>query len=100
MIAIADAMNTVEYVPLTIPISIVNANPSSASPPNRNSAEGVVVSSGRMTHDRDEMQDRIACVNQAFVIDFQCLSRSAINSARCRSSPPSRMLRSSGSARK
>jgi hypothetical protein len=37
--------------------------------------------------------------SQAFVIDFLCLSRSAINSARCRSSLPSRMLRSSGSAR-
>ena len=33
------------------------------------------------------------------VIDFQCLSRSAISSARCRSSLPSRMLMSSGSAR-
>jgi hypothetical protein len=37
---------------------------------------------------------------QAFVIDFQCFSRSAINSARCRSSRPSRMVMSSGSARK
>src|SRR3989442_15312533 len=37
--------------------------------------------------------------SQAFVIDFQCLSRSAINAARCRSSPPSKMLMSSGSAR-
>jgi len=45
--------------------------------------------------------DRPASVrsSQAFVIDFQCLSRCAINSARCRSSPPSRMLMSSGSAR-
>ncbi|SRR5712692_6773330 len=38
--------------------------------------------------------------SQAFEIDFQCLSRSAINSARFRSSRPSRMLMSSGSARK
>ena len=37
--------------------------------------------------------------DQAFAIDFQCLSRSAISCARCRSSRPSRMLRSSGSAR-
>ena len=36
---------------------------------------------------------------QAFLIDFQCVSRSAISSARFRSSRPSRMLRSSGSAR-
>ena len=36
----------------------------------------------------------------AFVIDFQCVSRSAISSARFRSSRPSRMLRSSESARK
>src|SRR5687767_14426876 len=34
-IAIVDATKTVEYVPLRMPISIVNANPRSASPPNR-----------------------------------------------------------------
>jgi hypothetical protein len=38
--------------------------------------------------------------SQAFVIDFQCLSRSAINSARCRSSPSSRMRMSAGLARR
>lgn len=37
--------------------------------------------------------------SQVFVIDFQFFSRSAINSARRRSSCPSRMLMSSGSAR-
>jgi hypothetical protein len=42
----------------------------------------------------------LAATTQAFVIDFQSLSRSAINSARCRSSRPSRMLMSFGSARK
>ena len=31
-------MNTVDQVPLTMPTSIVNANPRSASPPNRYSA--------------------------------------------------------------
>ena len=36
--AIDDAMNTVEYVPLMMPTIIVNAKPSSASPPNRYSA--------------------------------------------------------------
>jgi hypothetical protein len=36
---------------------------------------------------------------QAFLIDFQCFSRSAISSARFCSSRPSMMLRSSGSAR-
>jgi hypothetical protein len=36
--AIADAMNTVEYVPLMIPTNIVNANPRSASPPNSSTA--------------------------------------------------------------
>ena len=35
MMAIAAAMNTVEYVPLMIPTIIVNANPFSTSPPNR-----------------------------------------------------------------
>ena len=35
MIAIAAAMKTVEYVPLTMPTSIVKANPRSTSPPNR-----------------------------------------------------------------
>jgi hypothetical protein len=38
--------------------------------------------------------------DQSFVRDFQSVSRSAINSARCRSSRPSRMLRSWGLARK
>jgi hypothetical protein len=37
--------------------------------------------------------------SQTFVFDFQRVSRSAINSARCRSSCPSRMLMSSGLAR-
>ena len=37
-VAIAEAMNTVEYVPLTMPTSIVNAKPRRASPPNRYSA--------------------------------------------------------------
>jgi hypothetical protein len=36
---------------------------------------------------------------QAFIRDFHSVSRSAINSARRRSSDPSRMLRSSGLAR-
>ena len=36
--ATADAMKIVEYVPLTMPTSIVNAKPSSTSPPNRYSA--------------------------------------------------------------
>jgi hypothetical protein len=36
---------------------------------------------------------------QAFIRDFQSVSRSAINSARLRSSDPSRILRSSGLAR-
>ena len=35
MIAMAAAMNTVEYVPVTTPTSIVNANPRSTSPPKR-----------------------------------------------------------------
>src|SRR5262245_35678308 len=35
MMAIADAMNMVEYVPLMMPTSIVNAKPRSTSPPNR-----------------------------------------------------------------
>jgi hypothetical protein len=39
-------------------------------------------------------------IGQAFVVDFQCASRSAIKSARRRSSRLSRMLRSSGLARK
>ena len=34
----AEAMKTVEYVPLMMPTSIVNAKPSSTSPPNRYSA--------------------------------------------------------------
>src|SRR5574339_803319 len=38
MIAIAEAMNTVEYVPLIIPTIIVNAKPRSASPPKMNRA--------------------------------------------------------------
>jgi hypothetical protein len=36
---------------------------------------------------------------QAFVLDFHCVRRSAISSPRFRSSRPSRMLMSSGSAR-
>ena len=32
-VAVAEAMKTVEYVPDTMPTSIVNANPRSASPP-------------------------------------------------------------------
>ena len=32
--AMADAMNTVEYVPVRMPTSSVNASPSSTSPPN------------------------------------------------------------------
>ena len=36
---------------------------------------------------------------QALVIDFHCRTRSAIRSARCPSSAPSRMLKSPGSAR-
>ena len=35
MMAIAAAMKMVEYVPLMIPTSIVNANPSSTSPPKK-----------------------------------------------------------------
>ena len=38
MMAIAAAMNTVEYVPLMMPTSIVKAKPSRTSPPNRYSA--------------------------------------------------------------
>jgi len=38
-------------------------------------------------------------VAQVFVIDFHCLSRYVINSARCLSSRPSRMLKPSGAAR-
>src|SRR5688572_10781817 len=43
--AIAEAMKTVEYVPLTMPTSIVNAKPRSASPPKiyRESTERNVV---------------------------------------------------------
>ena len=33
-VAIAEAMNTVEYLPLAMPTSMVNAKPRSASPPN------------------------------------------------------------------
>ena len=42
---------------------------------------------------------RASCRPQARAIDLQCLSRSAISSARRRSSRPSRMAMSSGSAR-
>jgi hypothetical protein len=35
IIAIDDAMNTVEYVPLMMPTSIAKAKPDSTSPPNR-----------------------------------------------------------------
>ena len=34
----AAATNTLEYVPVMMPTIIVNANPCSTSPPNRNSA--------------------------------------------------------------
>ena len=41
MIAMAEAMNTLEYVPVTMPTIIVNANPCSTSPPKKNSASAL-----------------------------------------------------------
>ncbi len=40
-LTIAAAMNMLEYVPVMIPTTIVNAKPCSTSPPKKNSASAV-----------------------------------------------------------
>ena len=69
---------------------------------------GPVVAAGDLEGDlKQRVRCRLRCLyrtrtakSQAFMIDFQRASRSMINSARRLSSCPSRMFRSSGSARK
>ena len=71
-----------------MPLSL-RAGPACASPPF------MWISSGRPNSLRESCSD---CPDY-FVIDFHSFKRSAINWARCPSSRPSRILRSSGSAR-
>src|SRR3984893_15014670 len=51
-LTIAAAMNTLEYVPVMMPTTIVNANPCSTSPPKKNGASAGSSAVPRVIHVR------------------------------------------------